>query len=60
MQQLCNNVAKDWAINRLTTIGQACRAVTDETLRSTLQWAMTQISDHSQKPKHVFAQLGLI
>ena len=60
MQQLRNDGAKDWAINRLTTIGQACRAVTDETLRTTLQWAMTQITENSQEPKHVFAQLGLI
>jgi hypothetical protein len=60
MQQLRNDGAKDWAIDRLTTIGQACRAVTDETLRTTLQWAMTQITENSQEPKHVLAQLGLI
>lgn len=60
MQQLRNDGAKEWAIKRLTTIGQACRAVTDETLRSTLQWAMTQITENSQQPKHVFVQLGLI
>ena len=60
MQQLRNDGAKDWAIDRLTTIGQACRAVTDETLRTTLQWAMTQITENSQEPKHVLALLGLI
>ena len=60
MQQLRNDGAKDWAINRLTTIGQACRAVTDETLRATLQWAMAQITVNSQEPKHVLAKLGLI
>ncbi len=59
IQQLRNDGAKEWAIKRLTTIGQACRAVTDETLRSTLQWAMTQITENSQPMKHVFAQLGL-
>ncbi len=59
IQQLRNDGAKEWAIKRLTTIGQACRAVTDETLRSTLQWAMTQITENSQQMKHVFAQLGL-
>jgi len=59
MTQLRNANAKDWAIHRLTTIGQACRAVTDETLRSTLQWAMVQITEKSQQPKHVLAQLGL-
>jgi len=58
--QLQQNRAKEWALARLTTIGQACRAMTAETLRTTLQWAMTQISDNSQKPQHVIAQLGLI
>ena len=32
MQQLKNSRAKDWALKRLTTIGQASRAVADETL----------------------------
>jgi len=59
MRQLRNDGAKDWAINRLTTIGQACRAMTDETLRTTGQWAMTQITENSQEPTHIFAQLGL-
>ena len=52
--------AKDWARARLTTIGQACRAVADETLRTTLEWAMRQMQENSQKTKHVIAQLGLI
>jgi hypothetical protein len=60
MQQLRTASAKDWALQRLTTIGQACRAVADETLCTTLQWAMTQITEDSQEPKHVLDQLGLI
>jgi hypothetical protein len=59
MRQLRNSRATNWALRRLTTIGQACRAVADETLRTTLQWAMTQITEKSQKPQHVIAQLGL-
>ena len=59
MRQLRNRHATKWALHRLMTIGQACRAVADETLRTTLQWAMTQISQHSHKPQHVIAQLGL-
>ncbi len=59
MRQLRNSRATKWALHRLTTIGQACRAVADETLRTTLQWAMTQITEHSRKPQHVIAQLGL-
>ena len=58
--QLEQNRAKEWSLTRLTTIGQACRAVANETLRTTLDWAMRQIADNSQKPQHVMAQLGLI
>jgi hypothetical protein len=59
MRQLRNSRATKWALRRLTTIGQACRAVADETLRTTIQWAMTQITEKSRKPQHVIAQLGL-
>lgn len=52
--------AKEWALARLTTIGQACRAVADETLGATLRWAIREIHEKSRKPPHVFAQLGLI
>lgn len=60
MKQLQQPSAKEWAIERLTTIGQACRAVATETLRTTLAWAMEQVTDNSSKPQHVLAQLGLI
>ncbi len=60
MIQLKQNRAKDWALARLTTIGQACRAVAAETLRTTLQWAISQVTNDSRKPQHVIAQLGLI
>ena len=59
MRHLRNSRATKWALHRLTTIGQACRAVADETLRTTLQWAMRQITEQSRKPQHVIAQLGL-
>jgi hypothetical protein len=58
--QLKQNRAKDWALQRLMTIGQACRAVAAETLRTTLQWAISQVTNDSRKPQHVVAQLGLI
>jgi hypothetical protein len=60
MQQLHNSQAKEPMLRRLKTIGQACRAVADETLSATLRWAMIQITEKSQKPRHVIAQLGLI
>jgi len=60
MQQLKHSRAKDGALKRLTTIGQASRAVADETLRVTLEWAMAQINEKSQEPHNVITQLGLI
>lgn len=59
MVQLDNADAKDWALQRLTTIGQACRAIIAETLRDTLQWAVENVVDKSQRIKHVLAQLAL-
>ena len=59
MSQLKQNRAKEWALCRLTTIGQACRAIISETLRTTLAWAIDQVTNKSQKREHVMAQLGL-
>ncbi len=47
--QLKQNRANDWALARLTTIGQACRAVASETLRTTITWAIEQVAHNSQK-----------
>ncbi len=60
MRELEQTRAKGWAHQRLTTIGQACRAVTAETLCTTLTWAMRQFGENSQKRQHVMARLGLI
>ena len=60
MMQLRQRRAKAWALERLTTIGQACRAITAETLRTTLEWALDQVTTKSRKQQHVMAQLGLI
>jgi hypothetical protein len=60
MRQLKQPTAKEWAIERLTTIGQACRAVAIETLRTTLAWAMEQVAKKFVSPQHVMTQLGLI
>lgn len=59
MRQLQQRRAKTWAFEWLTTIGQACRAVTAETLRTTLAWAIDQVAEKSQKQQHVMVQLGL-
>ena len=60
MKQLKNPAATDWAIQRLMTIGQACRAVATETLRTTLTWAIEQTNKHSRNPRQIMLQLGLI
>jgi hypothetical protein len=59
MIQLKQGRAKTWALSRLTTIGQACRAVAAETLRTTLQWAIDQVTEKNKTTQHVMVQLGL-
>jgi hypothetical protein len=41
------------------TIGEACRAMTREALRTTLSWAIEQITRFEQHYEHVMAQLRL-
>lgn len=59
MNQLRQAGAKEWALERLTTIGQACRAVMNETLRSTLTWAVEQVAGKSKKLPEIMEKLGL-
>jgi hypothetical protein len=59
MHQLRRTSAKEWAFRRLTTIGEACRAVLRETLRSTLDWAIEQVVQNPEKARHIPALLGL-
>jgi hypothetical protein len=59
MRQLKHSCAKEWAYRRLTTIGEACRAVLGETLRTTLEWAVQQVVQHPDKARHIPALLGL-
>jgi DDE superfamily endonuclease len=59
MRQLRCGRAWEWASQWLTTIGQACRAITAETLRTTLTWAIGQVTQQGQDLNQVFTQLGL-
>ena len=59
MIQLRESRAKAWALQRLTTIGEACREVMRETLRKTLAWAIDQVTEKLQNKGDVMAQLGL-
>jgi hypothetical protein len=59
MQQLEQGHAWEWAYQRLTTIGEACRAVLRETLRDTLTWAMQHVLDDGWEPPEVLIGLNL-
>ena len=59
MGELKQGRAKEWAIHRLMTIGEACRAIAKEALRTTLAWAIEQVTERNQPYGHVVAQLGL-
>jgi hypothetical protein len=59
MHQLRQNRAKEWALCKLTTIGEACRAMLRETMRTTLAWAIEQVTDYSRSYDHVVTTLGL-
>jgi DDE superfamily endonuclease len=59
MGQLKQGRAKEWALHRLMTIGEACRALLRETLRTTLTWAIEQVTEKERPVDRVIAQLGL-
>ena len=59
MGQLRQGRAREWALQRLTTIGEACRAMLRETLRGTLAWVVEQVTEKERPFDHVVAQLGL-
>jgi len=59
MDQLGQHRAKSWALRKLTTIGEACRAVLCETLRSTIAWVIEQVTDCSRSYDHIIKRLCL-
>jgi DDE superfamily endonuclease len=59
MSQLRTSRACEWALQRLTTIGEACRAMLRENLRATLAWVVEQVTEKERPFDHVVAQLGL-
>jgi DDE superfamily endonuclease len=60
MQQLRQGHAYEWAYRKLTTIGEACRAVMRETLRTTLTWAMDRVTAKAWDKERVITHLGLV
>jgi hypothetical protein len=59
MDQLGQSRAKEWAFRKLMTIGEACRAVLRESLRSTIAWAIEQATDYSRSYDHIVTRLCL-
>ena len=59
MSQLGQGRAKEWALCKLTTIGEACRAMLRETLRTTLAWAIEEVAESGRSYDHVVARLRL-
>jgi hypothetical protein len=60
VRQLRQGHAYEWAYRRLTTIGEACRAIMRETLRTTLTWAMEQMERYAWSKERIVAHLGLV
>jgi hypothetical protein len=59
VRQLRQGHAYEWAYQRLTTIGEACRAIMRETLRTTLTWALERVEVYAWDKGRVVAHLGL-
>ncbi len=59
MRQLQQGRASSWALQRLTTIGQACRAVLTETFRQTLNWAIERLQVDQWSGQRIMACLAL-
>ena len=43
----------------LTTIGEACRAMLRETIRTTLAWAIQEVNENRRSYDHVVTKLRL-
>lgn len=59
VSQLEQSHAYEWAYRKLTTIGEACRAILTETLRSTLKWAFERVQRYGWDQERVVTHLGL-
>ena len=59
MRQLRQGRAREWARERLTTIGQACMAVLRQTLSDTISWVIERIENDGWNFHRVKVQLAL-
>ena len=60
MKQLRQGHAYEWAYQKLTTIGEACRAILRETLRTTVTWAINHVKEYAWSADQVMAHLNLV
>jgi DDE superfamily endonuclease len=59
MQRLQQGRAWEWSEHKLTTIGQACRAVLRETLRRTLEWTLEHFNQYGWTVERIVDHLNL-
>ncbi len=59
MRQLRQGRAREWAQERLTTIGQACMSVLRQTLSDTISWVIERIEDDGWNFQRIKVQLDL-
>ena len=59
-RQLRCGRARAWALERLTTIGQACRAVMRQTLSRTIDWVIARVRDDGWNSRKIKAHLALM
>ena len=59
MSQLRQGRAQEWALCKLTTIGESCRAMLRESLRDTIRWAVKQATEKSRDYDQIIAQLAI-
>jgi hypothetical protein len=59
VRQLRQGHAYEWAYQQLTTIGEACRAILRETLRTTLNWAIERVERYAWNKDQVVDHLRL-
>ena len=59
MKQMRQGHAYEWAYQKLTTIGEACRAMLRETLRTTVTWAINHVKEYAWSAERVVTHLNL-
>jgi DDE superfamily endonuclease len=60
MRQLRQRRARRWALQRLTTIGQACMAVARQTLGGTIDWVIDRVREDGWNSRRIKAHLALL